>query len=48
MRSEASGYAVDGRLRVNMNQMGIAVPAYLGVSVKPDVDVDVHFRIAGR
>jgi len=25
-----------------------AVPAYLGVKVKPDVDVDVHFSAADR
>jgi len=48
VKSEGSGFAVDGVLRVNMNDVGITVPVYLGVTVKPDVDVDVHFRIANN
>lgn len=34
---------VAGTLRVNMKEFGINVPSYLGVTVKPDVDVSVQF-----
>jgi len=34
---------VAGSLRINMKEFGISVPNYLGVTVKPDVDVNVEF-----
>ena len=34
---------VDGTAHVNMKDYGIEVPSYLGVTVKPDVDLAVHF-----
>ncbi|HVY47020.1 MAG TPA: YceI family protein [Minicystis sp.] len=34
---------VSGAARVNMNDYGIKTPSYLGVSVKPDVDVSARF-----
>jgi polyisoprenoid-binding protein YceI len=34
---------VAGSTRVNMNDFGIKTPSYLGVSVKPDVDVSTKF-----
>jgi polyisoprenoid-binding protein YceI len=37
-----------GALRLNMNDYGISVPSYLGVTVKPDVDVHASFRVAGN
>jgi len=45
LKGEASGVVVDGKLHVNMKDVGIEVPSYLGVTVKPDVDVNAHFRI---
>jgi len=36
-----------GRFHVNMNDYGITVPTYLGVTVKPDVDIVATFRVAG-
>ncbi|MGA7124629.1 MAG: YceI family protein [Polyangiaceae bacterium] len=36
-----------GTFRINMNDFGITVPVYLGVTVKPDVDVSASFRVAG-
>ena len=36
-------YAVNGSLHVNMNDYEIKVPSYLGITVKPDVDVSVRF-----
>jgi polyisoprenoid-binding protein YceI len=37
-----------GKFHVNMNDYGITVPSYLGVTVKPDVDVTASFRLAGN
>jgi polyisoprenoid-binding protein YceI len=45
-KRDGSAYHVSGALRVNMNDFGIEAPSYLGVSVKPDVDVDVRFDAA--
>ena len=36
-----------GTVHVNMNDFGITVPVYLGVTVKPDVDVSASFHVAG-
>ena len=36
-----------GRFHINMGDFGITVPSYLGVTVKPDVDVSADFRAAG-
>jgi polyisoprenoid-binding protein YceI len=42
-KHEGAGYAVSGSVRVDMKDYGIDVPSYLGVTVKPDVDVTVSF-----
>lgn len=34
---------VSGKLRLNMNSFGIEVPSYAGVTVKPDIEVNVEF-----
>jgi polyisoprenoid-binding protein YceI len=44
---EAGGFAVDGAFHVKMDEFGIAAPTYLGVSVKPDVDVTARFHVGG-
>lgn len=36
---------VTGSLRIDIKNFGIAQPGYLGVSVKPEVDVAVSFRV---
>jgi polyisoprenoid-binding protein YceI len=41
-------YAVSGKMRINMKDYGIEVPTYLGVTVKPDVDVEVKFHLVDR
>lgn len=38
-------YDVQGTTHVNMNDFGISVPSYLGVTVKPDVDIAVRFSM---
>jgi polyisoprenoid-binding protein YceI len=47
-RSDSAGFSARGRFRVNMNDYGITVPSYLGVTVKPDVDVVATFHVAGN
>jgi hypothetical protein len=37
-----------GKFRINMNDFGITVPVYLGVTVKPDVDVTANFKLVGN
>ncbi len=39
--------SVSGGFSVKMTDFGIAVPSYLGVTVKPDVDVTARFRTTG-
>jgi polyisoprenoid-binding protein YceI len=46
-KSDGSAFAAHGAFRINMNDFGIAVPVYLGVTVKPEVDVTASFRVAG-
>ncbi len=41
-------YQVDGGMRVNMNDFGIEVPVYLGISVKPDVNIGAQFTVGSR
>jgi polyisoprenoid-binding protein YceI len=36
--------AVAGSMRINMKEFGVNPPSYLGVSVKPDVDVNTGFQ----
>ena len=38
-------YDVQGDVHVNMNDYGIATPTYLGITVKPPVDIVVSFRM---
>jgi polyisoprenoid-binding protein YceI len=47
-KSDGAGFAVQGRFRLNMNDFAISVPSYLGVTVKPDVDVSASFHVAGN
>jgi polyisoprenoid-binding protein YceI len=42
-RSSGANVDVDGATHVNMKDYAIEVPSYLGVTVKPDVDLAVHF-----
>ena len=38
--------AAHGSFRVNMHDFGVEVPSYLGVTVRPDVDVSATFRVS--
>ncbi len=44
-KPEGSATAVTSSFRVVMSDFGIEKPGYAGVSVKPEVDVDVAFRV---
>ena len=46
-KGDGSSYSAHGTFHVNMNDFGIEVPSYLGVTVKPDVDVSAAFHVAG-
>lgn len=37
---------VNGAVHLNIKDFGIQQPGYSGISVKPDIDVSVNFRIA--
>lgn len=45
-KAAGSTYDAKGSFRLNMNEFGITVPVYLGVTVKPDVDVSASFQVA--
>jgi polyisoprenoid-binding protein YceI len=37
-------YSVSGSTKVDMNDFGVTPPSYLGVTVKPDVDINTSFQ----
>lgn len=40
-----AGIDVSGTIRIDIKQFGIDIPSYLGVTVKPDVDVRLEARV---
>jgi polyisoprenoid-binding protein YceI len=47
-KGDGAGFSTQGKFHINMNEYGITVPTYLGVTVKPDIDVSASFRVAGN
>jgi len=47
-KRDGSAFATRGKFHINMTEFGITVPSYLGVTVKPDIDVSASFRAAGN
>jgi polyisoprenoid-binding protein YceI len=45
--ADGDGLVVHGKLHIKMDEYGITIPSYLGVTVKPDVDVVAAFHVAG-
>jgi polyisoprenoid-binding protein YceI len=45
VRKGNATFQVEGGVRINMNDYGIATPSYLGITVKPEVDITVTFRL---
>lgn len=48
VKRAAGVFQVSGTLHIEMTDYGIEAPSYLGVSVKPGVDVDVEFQAKDR
>ena len=46
-RRDGTALVAHGKFHINMTDFGITIPSYLGVTVKPDVDVSADFRVAG-
>lgn len=44
-KRSGNSYDVSGSARVNIKDYGVDVPSYLGVTVKPDVDVSLSARV---
>ncbi len=42
---KGNAYDVQGDIHVNMNDYDIATPSYLGITVKPPVDISVSFHL---
>ena len=42
---KGNAYDVQGDVHVNMNDYDIPTPTYLGITVKPPVDISVSFRL---
>jgi polyisoprenoid-binding protein YceI len=47
-KSDGTTTSAQGKFHINMTEFGIVVPNYLGVTVKPDVDINASFRIGGN
>jgi len=45
-KGDGAGYSTQGKFHMNMNDFGITVPKYLGITVKPDIDVSASFRVS--
>jgi polyisoprenoid-binding protein YceI len=41
-----SSISAHGTFHINMHDFGIEVPSYLGVTVKPDVEVSANFKVS--
>jgi polyisoprenoid-binding protein YceI len=46
-KADGMGLTAHGKFHINMNEFGISVPSYLGVTVKPEVDVNAGFHMTG-
>ena len=46
-KRDGAALIAHGKFHINMTDFGITVPSYLGVTVKPDVDVSADFHVAG-
>jgi polyisoprenoid-binding protein YceI len=47
-KGEAGGLPTRGSFHVNIKDFGMEIPSYLGVTVKPDIDVNASFRATGN
>ena len=47
-KKSGNGYAVAGSFRINIKDFGIEQPSYMGLTVKPEVDIAVKFSAADQ
>jgi polyisoprenoid-binding protein YceI len=47
-KKDGDALSARGKFRINMRDFGIDVPSYLGVTVKPDIDVSAAFHVSER
>ena len=47
VKRDGAALATRGTFHINITDFGINVPSYLGVTVKPDVEVGANFRANG-
>lgn len=47
-KPSGAGIQISGSAKLNMKDYGIEVPSYLGVTVKPEVDVAATFSVTDR
>jgi polyisoprenoid-binding protein YceI len=45
---DGSTYAVKGKAQINMGDFGVHPPSYLGITVKPDVSIEVKFNVVDK
>jgi polyisoprenoid-binding protein YceI len=48
VRNDNGRLDTEGSMRINIRDFGINVPSYLGVTVKPDVDVAIKLSAAEK
>jgi|SRR5580692_293273 polyisoprenoid-binding protein YceI len=46
-KADAGSFLAHGKIHFSMSDFGIVVPSYLGVTVKPETDVNATFKITG-
>lgn len=46
-RWDGTAFVTHGKVHLIMTDFGMTVPSYLGVTVKPDVDVNANFKVTG-
>jgi polyisoprenoid-binding protein YceI len=46
-KAGGGGFTAHGKIHFSMTDFGINVPSYLGVTVKPETDVNASFKVTG-
>lgn len=44
-RADARTTKVTSQVKLNFKDFGVTVPSYMGITVKPDIDIDVAFEV---
>jgi polyisoprenoid-binding protein YceI len=46
-KADSGAFLAHGKIHFNMSDFGVVVPSYLGVTVKPETDVNANFKVTG-